>query len=270
MTLTRRPRVSVHMPAFNHEAYIGEALDSVLAQETRFDYEIVIGEDRATDGTLAVAKAYASRFPAKINLIENDVNLGIWQNDQVIIAACRGEFIAWLESDDFWTSPSKLQRQVDFLDGHPDHSACFTRATCLTESEPPITWKGAPGIVQQDYTVDDLLEQGHFIPSCTAVFRAHLVRPALGWTRGTSFLETAYAIRFALAGKIGFIDEPCSYKNSLCFGPFVRCYTKLKRRCVVMKRFIIRSRSHTHQHYKTALVCFRKHLNFRIMCKFCV
>ena len=126
----------------------------------------------------------------------------------MIIAACRGEFIAWLESDDFWTSPSKLQWQVDFLDGHPDHSACFTRATCLTESEPPITWKGAPGIVQQDYTVDDLLEQGHFIPSCTAVFRAHLVRPALGWTRGTSFLETAYAIQFALAGKIGFIDEP--------------------------------------------------------------
>ena len=66
MTLTRRPRVSVHMPAFNHEAYIGEALDSVLAQETRFDYEIVIGEDRSTDGTLAVAKAYASRFPAMI------------------------------------------------------------------------------------------------------------------------------------------------------------------------------------------------------------
>ena len=201
------PRVSVHMPAYNHERYIGAALASALAQETHFAFEIVIGEDCSNDGTREVARAWAERHPDIIRLIENQLNLGIWENDQVIIDACRGDYIAWLESDDFWTSPHKLQRQVDHLDAHPEQSACFTRARCLTETAPPITWKGAPDVIQSSYTADDLLSMGHFIPSCTAVFRAGLARPPLAWTRGTPFLETAYAIRFALAGPIGFIDE---------------------------------------------------------------
>ena len=200
-------KVSIHMPAYNHEKYIGEALDSVLMQKTNFEYEIVIGEDMSTDQTRAVARHYARDYPTRVRLIENEKNLGIWDNDQVIIAACRGEYIAWLESDDFWSSPDKLQKQVDFLDSHPDFSACFHRASCLTGSEPPITWKGGPTTRKDFYTVDDLLEQGHFIPSCTAVFRTELIREPLNWTRGTPFLETAYAIRFALSGKIGFLDE---------------------------------------------------------------
>ena len=200
-------RVSIHMPAYNHEKYIAEALESALMQETDFQFEIVIGEDKSTDGTLAIARHYARAYPDKIRLIENEKNLGIWENDQVIIAACRGEYIAWLESDDFWTSPHKLQQQVDFLDAHHDHSACFHRASCLTNSEPPITWKGNPPAPKQSYQIDDLLEHGHFIPSCTGVFRADIIRTPLDWTQGTSFLETAYAIRFALKGDLGFLDE---------------------------------------------------------------
>jgi glycosyltransferase involved in cell wall biosynthesis len=200
-------KVSVHMPTYNHERFIAQAIDSVLLQRVDFDYEIVIGEDCSTDGTRKIARQYAQAHPGVIRLIEHPQNLGIWENDQTIIAACRGEYIAWLESDDFWTSPDKLQRQVDYLDAHPDASACFHRAACQTDTVQPLTWKGGPAVVRDFYTLDHLLEQGHFIPSCTAVFRSHLVRPALEWTRGTPFLETAYAIRFALAGKIGYLDE---------------------------------------------------------------
>jgi glycosyltransferase involved in cell wall biosynthesis len=199
-------KVSVHMPAYNHEKYIAEALDSALMQEADFPWEIVIGEDCSTDGTRAVARRYATRYPERIRLIENERNLGIWENDQVIIAACRGEYIAWLESDDLWTAPDKLQRQVELLDANPTYSACFHRASCITDSEPPSTWRGRPERVKPTFEVDDLLEQGHFIPSCTGVFRAGLVREPLTWTRGTPFLETAYAIRFALSGPIAYID----------------------------------------------------------------
>ena len=200
-------KVSVHMPAYNHEAYIGAALDSVLMQRVDFAYEIVIGEDCSTDGTLQVAREYAQAHPGVIRLLEHPVNLGIWENDQSIIAQCRGTYIAWLESDDFWTSPDKLQRQVDYLDRHPEASASFCRADCLTDSKPPVTWRGGPAVAKPAFGVDDLLEQGHFIPSCTAVFRAALARPALEWTRDTPFLETTYAMRFAMAGQIGYIDE---------------------------------------------------------------
>jgi glycosyltransferase involved in cell wall biosynthesis len=195
------------MPAYNHGQYIGQAIDSALAQVTDFAFEIVIGEDCSTDNTRAVAIDYARQYSGKVRVLAHEKNLGIWGNDQAIIRACRGEYIAWLESDDFWTSPNKLQTQVDFLDARPDYSACFHWAACLTDSNRPTTWRPGPPQVKPFYTVDDLLEHGHFAPSCTAVFRADLVRKPVDWTREIPFLERTYFARFALAGKIGFLDE---------------------------------------------------------------
>jgi hypothetical protein len=71
------------------------------------------------------------------------------------------------------------------------------------------------------FEADDLLEHGHFIPSCTGVFRAGLIMEPLEWTRGTPFLETAYAIRFALSGPIAYIDEELAafrYHSSGVYG----------------------------------------------------
>lgn len=205
--IVRPMKVSVHMPAYNHERYIAQALDSALMQRTDFDFEIVIGEDCSTDNTRAVAIEYANRYPEKIRLIAHEKNLGIWDNDQSIIRACRGEYIAWLESDDYWSSVDKLQRQVDFLDRNADFSACFHWARRLSDAAKPATWKNGPPVAKPYYCLDDLLENGHFIPSCTAVFRGDLVREPLEWTRHTPFLETTYSVKFALNGKIGFLDE---------------------------------------------------------------
>ena len=205
--ISRPVKVSVHMPAYNHERYIAEALDSALMQSTDFNFEIVIGDDCSTDNTKAVALEYVERFPEKIRLIAHEKNLGIWANDQAIIRACRGEYIAWLESDDYWSSPDKLQKQVDFLDRNADFSACFHWAQRLDNSATPATWKNGPVELKPYYSIDDLLENGHFVPSCTAVFRGDLIREPLEWTRNTPFLERTYFARFALNGKIGFIDE---------------------------------------------------------------
>jgi glycosyltransferase involved in cell wall biosynthesis len=201
------PKVSVHMPAYNHEAYLAEAIESVLSQKTDFSYELVIGEDCSTDDTRAVARDYARRYPEHIVLLEHPHNLGIWENDQSIIRACRGKYIAWLEGDDYWCSDSKLQRQVDLLDSHPDMSACFHRAGSVSDKPLPVTWRNGPADSKAIYTLDDLLEQGHFVPSCTAVFRGALARPAMIWTDQTDFLEVTYFAHFAKHGVIGFFDE---------------------------------------------------------------
>jgi glycosyltransferase involved in cell wall biosynthesis len=199
-------KVSVHMPAFNHGPYIAQALESVLAQQVPFDYEIVVGEDCSTDDTRAIAVDYARRFPDRIRLLLHERNLGIFENDQRILAACRGEYIAWLESDDYWTSPVKLHKQVALLDAHTEFSAVFHRAVSLGD-EVPVTWQPGPPVIRPSYTIDDLLAHGHFMPSCTVVFRAAAVRAKEEWTRSTPFLETTYAARLALAGPIAFIDE---------------------------------------------------------------
>ncbi len=200
-------KVSVHMPAYNHERYIAQAIESALMQRASFDFEIVIGEDCSTDGTRAVALDFAERHPGRVRVLAHPVNLGIWENDQAIIRACRGEYIAWLESDDYWTSADKLQKQVDLLDANRDVTACFHHAGCLTDSKEPLTWRRGPRQLKPFYTLDDLLEQGHFVPSCTAVFRRSLVTTPMVWTRETPFLERTYFASFAKCGRIAFIDE---------------------------------------------------------------
>ena len=220
--MTGEIKVSVHMPAYNHEAYIAQAIESVLMQEVDFRFELVIGEDCSTDATRAVAVEYADRYPDRIRLLLHRSNLGIFDNDQAIISACRGEYIAWLEADDYWTSPRKLQAQVDLLDSRADYSACFHWARRVGTTE-PATWREGPPTVKPFYTIDDLLRDGHFIPSCTAVFRTGLVREPAEWTRSTPFLERTYSARFALAGKIGFIDEEMAAFRFNPDGVYARC-----------------------------------------------
>ncbi len=112
-------KVSVLMPSYNHELYIAQAIDSFLAQECNFNIELLIGDDRSTDNTLSVAKEYSLKYPHKIKLIAHSENQGLLKNYQSLINIAQGEYFAVLESDDYWTDPKKLQKQVDSLDVNP-------------------------------------------------------------------------------------------------------------------------------------------------------
>lgn len=115
------PIVSVAMLAYNHEKYIKQALDSVLMQNVNFIYEIVVGEDCSTDNTRVILLEYKKRFPDKINLILHEKNVGMHNNSVIVRRACRGKYRANCEGDDYWTDPYKLQKQVDFLESHPEY-----------------------------------------------------------------------------------------------------------------------------------------------------
>lgn len=110
-----RMKVSVLMITYNHEKFIAQAIDSILMQQVNFDYEIVIGEDCSTDGTRAIVIQYQKEYPDKIRLLLPEENLGMHKNFVQTFRACQGEYIALLEGDDYWTSPRKLQKQVDFF-----------------------------------------------------------------------------------------------------------------------------------------------------------
>lgn len=114
-------KLTVAILTYNQQEYIRQALDSVLIQEVNFDYEIVVGDDCSSDNTPSILHEYAERFPNKFNLVLNQQNVGISKNYQYVLYACRGEYIALLEGDDYWTDKNKLQKSVDFLDSHPDY-----------------------------------------------------------------------------------------------------------------------------------------------------
>jgi glycosyltransferase involved in cell wall biosynthesis len=131
------PKLSVALITYNHAAYIGACLDSVLAQRTHFPVEIVIGDDGSDDGSQDIIRDYArrgaERFPFRLLL--SPVNRGNFANVIDILAACRGEYVALLEGDDRWCCEDKLQRQVDLLDAHPEYSGCFHDAGIVHDVE---------------------------------------------------------------------------------------------------------------------------------------
>lgn len=128
-------KASVLVVTYNHERYISQAIDSVLMQECSFDYEIVIADDCSTDSTKVILQRYAEKYPHKIRLIPTDLNLGVTKNYRRSFKECKGEYIAVLEGDDYWTSPFKLGRQVKFLHEHRECVLCFNRLIYFYENE---------------------------------------------------------------------------------------------------------------------------------------
>ena len=94
-------------------------------QQVNFPMEFIIAEDCSTDGTRAICEEYAKKYPDLIRLITSETNVGANPNELRAMKAARGKYIAYCEGDDYWTDPLKLQKQVDFLESHPDYSVCF-------------------------------------------------------------------------------------------------------------------------------------------------
>ncbi len=114
------PVVSVLLLTYNHNAYINQAISSVLEQVTSFDYEILIGDDCSNDGTELIVKEFEKKYLNKIRLITSETNVGAVKNERRIIEASKGKYLAFLEGDDFWIDTYKLQKQVDFLEANPE------------------------------------------------------------------------------------------------------------------------------------------------------
>jgi glycosyltransferase involved in cell wall biosynthesis len=133
--LVRDPLVSVMMITFNHEAYIRKAIDCVLAQETDFPFELVIGEDHSTDATREIVLEYAQRHPSLIRVLTSDSNVGVRRNGWRTHWSCRGTFIAWCEGDDYWQDPRKLQKQIDMLEADDQMVLVHTELDCWFEAK---------------------------------------------------------------------------------------------------------------------------------------
>lgn len=120
-----QPLLSICMNTFNHEAYITQAIEGVLMQQTDFSYRLVIGEDLSSDNTRAICEQYAAQYPDRILLLPSDRKYGQNHNMARTIKCCTGKYIAMCEGDDYWIDPLKLQKQVDFLEMHPQYVLCF-------------------------------------------------------------------------------------------------------------------------------------------------
>ena len=109
--------------------YIAEAIESVLAQQTSFGVELVVGEDCSTDRTAAICREYAAKYPDRIRLVTSPENVGWRANYRRTFEACRGKYVAYLDGDDWWCDLRKLQMQADLMESDPGCGMCYTRAS---------------------------------------------------------------------------------------------------------------------------------------------
>lgn len=123
------PLVSICCVTYNHAQFIRKCLDGFLMQQTTFPIEVLIHDDCSTDGTTEIIRKYEAKYPDLIFPLyeeENQYQQGkSAEIDFYNYRRARGKYIAYCEGDDYWTDPLKLQKQVDFMEAHPEYSVCF-------------------------------------------------------------------------------------------------------------------------------------------------
>ena len=133
--MNKETMISVAVATYNHEMYIRHALDSILAQETQYVYEIVVGDDCSVDHTREILKEYEKQYPDIIRVIYGDTNVGPTKNVFNIVSNCRGKYIAYLDGDDYYTDNNKIEKQVSFLETNPTYKSCAHRLEIVDKNE---------------------------------------------------------------------------------------------------------------------------------------
>lgn len=128
-----RPRVSVLIPSYGHARFLRRALDSALSQ-TFEEIEVVVVDDRSPDESLEIAR---SLDDPRLSVHLNATNRGTYGTLQAALELSRGEFVAVLNSDDFW-EPTKLEQQLKLLEKHPEASGCASLGRLVGEQDEPL------------------------------------------------------------------------------------------------------------------------------------
>jgi glycosyltransferase involved in cell wall biosynthesis len=204
------PKVSVCVQTYRHASFIEQCLRSILMQKTSFPYEIILGEDDSDDGTREICVRLAASHPGKIRLFlrsrKDVIHIGGRPtgrfNFKSNLKEARGSYVAMCEGDDYWTDENKLQKQVDFLDSHPDFSLCFHRVQVLQNGQ--LTEDRITRVPKPETTILDLAKE-NYIHTPTVMFRAGLELPL--WFDEVIAGDYALHLLNALRGKLYCLDD---------------------------------------------------------------
>lgn len=166
-------KVSVICPTYNQGKYMRQGLDSILAQKTNFEIEILIGEDCSPDNTNEILAEYEGKYPGRLQVFHREKNLKQSKNVYDLFMRSRGEYIIILDLDDYWTDEYKLQKQVDFMESHPEYIGTAHDFQLIDEDGMPfeMTGRDIKQFLGKEFTLQDFLENGFVYQTGTFCYR---------------------------------------------------------------------------------------------------
>lgn len=171
--MSETPLASIVVITYNQEHSLPVTLDSLLAQNTSFPFEIVVGDDCSKDRTRAVIADYAERFPDRVRPVYNERNLGILGNYVSTLSHCRGKYISGCAGDDFWNDPGKLQSQVEIMENHLEIGLVYTDVIMDSVVTNERFVRVCHEVEEDTFTQ---LLRGCFITAPTVCYRAELLQ----------------------------------------------------------------------------------------------
>lgn len=166
--------LSVCMVSYNQEQYVREALDSVLMQKTDFAYEVIVSDDCSKDRTVEILNEYAAKYP-NVRVIAGTQNVGYPNNQRRSLEAATGKYIALCDSDDYWTDPYKLQKQVDYMELHPECAICFHNVMHIYDGTTAHRSLLVPLDFPSELTIEDVISRRWFLATNSEVFRREYI-----------------------------------------------------------------------------------------------
>lgn len=200
------PKVTIVCMVYNHEAYLRECFEGFVMQKTTFPIEILVNDDCSPDGSADVMREYEVKYPELFHCIyqeENQYSKGKMAWWEILFPMAKGEYVAICEGDDYWIDPYKLQKQVDFMENHPDFVACFHNARVRYQDRVTLF-----NSLNENHfpSTKDLIKRQWFIATPTLLFR-NVLSEYPDW-RG-KIVNGDYLLELLLAreGKFYYMDD---------------------------------------------------------------
>lgn len=213
------PKVSVWVITYNQEKYISECLDSILMQEVDFDYEIVIGEDGSSDNTGEICKKYAEKYPDKIRLFSrNREKSAIYDrngkfkrsiNSFLTFNACRADYVALCEGDDYWTCKDKLKLQYNIVKDDTTVSMVYMDHVIRNRR----TGKMKLSSTKQFKCFKNNISQIDKIHTSTLLVRQSCLNFNENWMYNLNFTDLTIKINAIILGNIRYLTKQGSVYN---------------------------------------------------------
>lgn len=214
--------VSVLIPSYNHEKYVGDCLESVLAQ-TYSNIEVIICDDKSKDNTCEVIERYRQRLEEKFSricIIKNEKNVGIVKNCNKLMSLARGDYYKLLASDDM-LRPDGIEKLVLFMESHKEHDLVYSYVDRINVNTTfkdlvkntinnPIKYSSVSG-----KSITSQLMAENFIVAPSVLIPKETVERWGVFSEEFIFEDWEYWLRVSVDGSIGYLDESTAYYRDL-------------------------------------------------------